>query len=82
MAIGVSYDEGKKKYFARYTPFGHNKMEKLHYWDTEEEAFQEYKLFYESELRILAVRYRSMIPDYIFDALLKYEVFPYSPYEN
>ena len=81
-AVGVSYDEGKGKYYARIRPFRHYKMEKLHYWDTEEEAFQEYKLFKESELRILAVRYRSMIPDHIFDKLIKYEVLPYSPYED
>lgn len=78
--VGVSYDKSKNKYYARIMPFGHDRMEKLHYWDTPEEAFQEYKLFKESELRILAVRYRSMIPDYIFDALIKYEVLPYSPY--
>lgn len=82
LPIGVDYDKAKDKYYARITPFGHDRQEKLHYWDTAEEAFQEYKLFKESELRILAVRYRSMIPDYIFDALIKYEVFPYSPYER
>lgn len=81
-AIGVSYDKSKNKYYARIRPFGHDKQVILHYWDTEEEAFQEYKLFKESELRILAVRYRSMIPDELFDALIKYEVFPYSPYEE
>lgn len=75
-------DKCKNKYYARITPFGHNKMEILHYWNTPEEAFQEYKLFKESELCILAVRYRSMIPDYLFDALIKYEVLPYSTYEN
>ncbi len=80
--IGVEYDTVRKKYLARIRPFGHDKMEKIHYWDTEEEAFQEYKLFKESELRILAVRYRSMIPDYIFDALIQYEVLPYSPYKE
>lgn len=80
--VGVNYDKSKEKYFASIMPFGHGKSEKLHYWDTPEEAFQEYKLFKESELRILAVRYRSMIPDHVFDALIKYEVRPYSPYEN
>ena len=53
-----------------------------HYWDTEDEAFQEYKLFKESEIRILALRYRDRIPDRLFDALIKYEVRPYSPYES
>lgn len=59
-----------------------NKQVKLHYWDTEEEAFQEYKLFKESEIRILALRYRDKIPDRLFDALIKYEVRHYSPYEG
>lgn len=80
--IGVYYNAVKNKYCAKITPFGHDKQEMLHYWNTAEEAFQEYKLFKESELRILAVRYRSMIPDHVFDALINYEVRPYSPYEE
>lgn len=59
-----------------------DKQVKLHYWDTEEEAFQEYKLFKESEIRVLALRYRDKIPDRLFDALIKYEVRPYSPYDS
>ena len=59
-----------------------DKQVKLHYWDTEEEAFQEYKLFKESEIRVLALRYRDRIPDRLFDALIKYEARPYSPYES
>lgn len=81
-AIGVVYDKARDKYLARITPFGHDKQVKLHYWDTEEEAFQEYKLFKESEIRILALRYRDKIPDRLFDALIKYDVCPYSPYED
>lgn len=45
-------------------------------------TIQEYKLFKESEIRILALRYRDELPDHIFDALIKYEVRPYSPYEK
>lgn len=81
-AIGVDYDGTRNKFFAKITPFGHNKIVKLHYWDTEEEAFQEYKLFKESEIRILALRYKDKIPEHLFDALIKYEVRPYSPYKN
>ena len=81
-AIGVDYDKARDKFLARITPFGHDKQVKLHYWDTEEEAFQEYKLFKESEIRVLALRYRDKIPDRLFDALIKYEVRPYSPYES
>ena len=60
-AIVVDYDRTREKFFARIMPFGHDKLIKLHYWDTEEEAFQEYKLFKESEIRILALRYRDKI---------------------
>jgi hypothetical protein len=80
--IGVGYDNARGKFYARITPFNHDKQVKLHYWDTEDEAFQEYKLFKESEIRILAARYRDKIPDHIFDALVNYEVRPYSPYEE
>lgn len=45
-------------------------------------TIQEYKLFKESEIRILALRYRDELPDHIFDALIKCEVRPYSPYEK
>lgn len=81
-AIGVEYDSTRNKFFAKITPFGHDRQVKLHYWDTEEEAFQEYKLFKESEIRILALRYKDKIPEHLFEALIKYEVRPYSLYKN
>ena len=81
-AIGVDFDKARDKFFARIIPFGHDKQVILHYWDTEEEAFQEYKFFKESEIRGLALRYKDKIPDRLFDALIKYEVRPYSPYES
>lgn len=45
-------------------------------------TIQEYKLFKESEIRILALQYRDKMSDYIFDALIKYEVRSYSPYKK
>ena len=45
------------------------------------EAFNEYKMFKEAELKVLALRYRDKIPDEVFDALITYEVCPYSPYD-
>ena len=81
-AIGVEFSSYRNKYYAKIQPFGEERGIILHYWDTEEEAFQEYKLFKESEIRILALRYRDKLPDHIFDALIKYEVRPYSPYEK
>ena len=81
-AIGVEFSSYRNKYYAKIQPFGEEKAVLLHYWDTEKEAFQEYKLFKESEIRILALRYRDKLPDHIFDALIKYEVRPYSPYEK
>ena len=79
-AIGVEYNKMRGKFLAKIQPFGYEKQVKLHYWDTEEEAFQEYKLFKESEIRILALRYRDKLPEHIFNALIKYEVRPYNPY--
>ena len=81
-AIGVDYDKARDKFYARITSFGHDKQVKLHYWNTEEEAFQEYKLFKESDIRTLALRYRDKIPGRLFDALIKYEVRPYSSHEK
>ena len=81
-SVYIDADYMSNYYGVRITPFGHDKQVKLHYWDTEEEAFQEYKLFKESEIRVLALRYRDKIPDRLFDALIKYEVRPYSPYES
>ena len=78
----MEFSSYRNKYYAKIQPFGEEKAVMLHYWDTEEEAFQEYKLFKESEIRILALRYRDKLPDHIFDALIKYEVCPYSPYEK
>lgn len=81
-AIGVDYDKARDKFFARITPFRHDKQVKPHYWGTEEEAFQEYKLFKESEIRILVLRYRDKISDRLFDILIKYEVRPYNSHKS
>lgn len=51
-------------------------------WKNNRDSFQEYKLFKESEIRILALRYKDKILEDIFDALIKCEVRPYSPYEG
>lgn len=77
LPIGVRYDECRKKYYASITPFKHDETIKLSYWDTPEEAFQEYKKIKEAEILILAVRYKNKIPSYIYDALTKYEVRPF-----
>lgn len=82
MPLGVYYASGRDQYYAQIHPFGTDcKAVKLHYWDTEMEAFNEYKMFKEAELKVLALRYRDKIPDEVFDALITYEVCPYSPYD-
>ena len=72
--IGVDYDKARDKFFARITSFGHDKQVKLHYWNTEEEAFQEYKLFKESEIRTLVLRYKDKIPDKIYQAMKNWQI--------
>ena len=39
-AIGVDYDKARDKFFARITPFGHDKQVKLHYWNTKKKLFK------------------------------------------
>lgn len=77
LPIGVRYDECRKKYYAEIRPFGHDRMVPLSYFDTPEDSFEEYKVIKKAELMILAVRYKSKIPDKIFRALMQYEIKPY-----
>lgn len=81
LPLGVRYDERRKKYY------GQIKMDKslrsdgdtliLSYWDTPEEAFNDYKRHKEAYILVMADKYKSKIPKYIYDALLKVEVEPY-----
>lgn len=49
----------------------------LSQWETPEEAFAEYKLMKQANICMVAAKYKSLIPDYIYQALLKVEVNPY-----
>ena len=82
LPLGVRYNGKVNKYYGEITYFGTEDEITLPYRDTIEEAFADYKKFKECDIAITVSKYRDKIPDRLFDALIKYEVRPYSPYES
>lgn len=77
LPVGVRYKPSIKKYYAEIKPFGHDEIIKLSYWDTPEEAFEEYRKFKQADILMMALKYKNKIPQYIYEALLKVKVLPY-----
>lgn len=50
---------------------------RLSEWDTPEEAFAEYKVVKQADIKLVAAQYKDKIPDYIYKKLLTIEVKPY-----
>ncbi|MDR1772409.1 MAG: hypothetical protein LBS02_17515 [Hungatella sp.] len=66
-----------KMYYGEITPYGHDEVIRLSYWDTPDEAFEEYKKMKQADILIMAAKYKNKVPKHIYDALLKVEVKPY-----
>lgn len=76
LPFGV-YNGKMNKYYGKIQFTGTDKEIKLSEWDTEEEAFAEYKMMKQADILMVAAKYKGKVPDYIYDALLKVEVKPY-----
>lgn len=70
MMVGVRIRNGK---FRAYCSFK-NKMNYLGVYETEHEAFMAYKSFKETCIKSLAVEYKHIISEKVFNALMVYEV--------
>lgn len=77
LPLGVRYDNKMEMYYGEYRPYGHNEVVRLSYWNTPEEAFEEYKRHKQADILIMADKYKSRIPRKVYEALLKVEVMPY-----
>lgn len=69
--IGVSKD---KNGFRAYLSKGNGKRIYLGYYDTPEEAFLAYKHAKEEYIKEVAEKYKSQIPQKLYDAMITYEV--------
>lgn len=70
LPVGVTHH--RKKYDVRCCVDG--KREYLGYYDTPEEAFQAYKNFKEQYIKKVAEEYKNVIPQKLYEAMLRYEV--------
>lgn len=66
-----------KKYYGVIKLCGTKDLIKLSYWDTPEEAFEEYKRIKQYDILLMAAKYKSKIPKNVYEALLRYVVKPY-----
>lgn len=77
LPLGVRYDNGMGMYYGEIKPFGHDEVVRLSYWETPEQAFEEYKKHKQADILMMADKYKSRIPKKVYDALLRFEVKPY-----
>lgn len=77
LPLGVRYDSRMKMFYGEIKPFGHDEVVRLSYWETPEQAFEEYKKHKQADLLMMADKYKNKIPKKVYDALLKVEVKPY-----
>ena len=64
-------------YYGAIKPYGHDELVRLSYWETPEEAFEEYKRHKQADILIMADKYENKVPKKVYDALLRYEVKPF-----
>ena len=77
LPLGVRYDSGMEMYYGEIKPCGHDEVVRLSYWNTPEEAFEEYKRHKQADILIMADKYKNKVTKKVYDALLRYEVKPY-----
>ena len=78
LPLGVRYDSKMKMYYGEIRPYGHDEVIRLPYWETPEEAFEEYKIHKQADILIMADKYKNKVPKKVYDALLRFEVKPYA----
>lgn len=78
MPLGVRYDMYRKKYYAVYRPCGHQESITLSYWDTHFEAFEEYKKHKQADVMVMADKYKDLIPEKVYNALVNLDIKPYT----
>ena len=77
LPLGVRYDSKMNMYYGTIKPYGHDETIRLSYWNTPEEAFEEYKRHKQADILIMADKYKNKVPKKVYDALLRFEVKPF-----
>ena len=77
LPLGVRYDSKLNMYYGEIKPYGHDEVIRLSYWNTPEEAFEEYKRHKQADILIMADKYKNKVPKKVYDALLRFEVRSY-----
>ena len=57
LPLGVHYDSKMGMYYVEIKPFGYDEVIRLSYWETPEEAFEEYKRHKQADILIMADKY-------------------------
>ena len=75
LPIGVS--RTRDGYCSKIVLSSTGKEIRLSEWNTPEEAFAEYKVMKQADIKLVSAQYKDKIPDYIYNKLLTIEVKPY-----
>ncbi len=77
LPLGVRYDSKMKMYYGEIKSYGYDEVIRLSYWETPEEAFEEYKRYKQADILIMAGKYKNKVPRKVYAALLRVDVKPY-----
>lgn len=77
LPLCVYYNKTLNKYYAIIKCCDAEKAVKLSYHDTPEEAFEEYRKCKKQDIKKMADKYKEYLPDYVYEALLRFEIKPY-----
>ena len=77
LPLCVYYNKTLNKYYAIIKCCDAKKAVKLSYYDTPEEAFEEYRKCKKQDIKKMADKYKEYLPDYVYEALLRFEIKPY-----
>lgn len=76
LPIGVRFNAKTGKYYAEITFMGETDAIKLSEFNTPEEAFNEYKMMKEADIKCTVARYKNKIPEKVYKKMLTIEVKP------
>ena len=77
LLLGVTFRKDRNRYYAQCSDYiisGHKGGRYIGIYKSEEEAFYAYKDFKEKLIKKVAEKYKSFVPEKLYNALLEYEI--------
>ena len=77
LPLGIRCNGKLNKYYGVIQLTGRDKHIRLSDWDNKDDAFAEYKVMKQADIKLVLARYINKIPRYIYEKFLEVEIQPY-----